>query len=54
MLVKETLPRFVLFGTEGSFVKYGLDVQEKALKAGYSPLTKGDWEIEPQINVGKD
>lgn len=48
MLVKENLPRFILLGTEGAFVKYGLDVQEEALKAGYSPLTKGDWGIEPQ------
>ncbi len=36
-----------------SFVKYGLDVQEEALKAGYSPLTKDDWGIEPQSMWGK-
>lgn len=39
MLVREPLPRFMLFGIEGTFVKYGLDVQEEALKAGFTPLT---------------
>ena len=33
-LVKEPLPRFAVHGTKGSFVKYGLDVQEDDLKAG--------------------
>lgn len=47
MLVKEPLPRFLLFGTNGSFVKYGLDVQEEALKAGFTPLTKDNWGVEP-------
>ncbi|MDQ2719800.1 MAG: Gfo/Idh/MocA family oxidoreductase [Bacteroidota bacterium] len=53
MLVKEILPRFILLGTEGSFIKYGLDVQEEALKAGYSPLTKDNWGIEPPAIWGK-
>jgi predicted dehydrogenase len=37
MLVREPGPRFMLHGTEGSFVKYGLDVQEEALKQGLTP-----------------
>ncbi|MDP4283972.1 MAG: Gfo/Idh/MocA family oxidoreductase [Bacteroidota bacterium] len=47
MLVREPLPRFILSGSNGSFVKYGLDVQEEALKAGYTPLTKNNWGVEP-------
>jgi predicted dehydrogenase len=47
MLVREPLPRFILLGINGSFVKYGLDVQEEALKAGHTPTTKSGWGIEP-------
>jgi predicted dehydrogenase len=36
-LVPAVGPRFVVHGTLGSFVKYGLDVQEDALKAGGRP-----------------
>lgn len=46
MLVKEPLPRFILLGINGSFVKYGLDVQEEALKAGFTSDTKSGWGIE--------
>lgn len=48
MLVREPLPRFILLGNNGSFVKYGLDVQEEALKAGFTSLTKNNWGIEPE------
>lgn len=48
MLVSQVLPRYILFGDKGSFIKYGLDVQEAALKAGLTPLTKNDWGIEPE------
>ena len=48
MLVSQQLPRYILLGDKGSFVKYGLDVQEVALKAGLNPLTKNDWGIEPE------
>ncbi|HET8677338.1 MAG TPA: Gfo/Idh/MocA family oxidoreductase, partial [Blastocatellia bacterium] len=37
MLVREQSPRFILHGTEGSFVKYGFDPQEEALKRGFVP-----------------
>ncbi len=47
MLVRAPLPRFILSGTKGSFVKYGMDVQEEALKAGFTSLTKDNWGIEP-------
>ena len=36
-LVKEPIPKFILQGQNGSFVKYGLDVQEDELKAGKMP-----------------
>ena len=48
MLVREPLPRFILLGNNGSFVKYGLDVQEEALKAGFNPETKPGWGVEPE------
>jgi predicted dehydrogenase len=47
MLVREPLPRLILLGTNGSYVKYGMDVQEEALKAGLTPLTKENWGVEP-------
>lgn len=47
MLVREPLPRFILLGNDGSFVKYGLDVQEEALKAGFNSLSKANWGVEP-------
>ena len=44
-LVREAGPRYILHGTEGSFLKYGLDPQEDALKAGRVP-TEANWGIE--------
>jgi predicted dehydrogenase len=37
MLAATPGPRFLLYGTRGSFVKYGVDPQEKALKLGEIP-----------------
>lgn len=48
MLVREPLPRFVVLGDQGSFVKYGLDVQEKALKSGLIPKDLENWGEEPE------
>lgn len=49
MLVRETGPHFILHGSKGSLVKYGMDVQEAALKAGSFP-TAGttNWGVEPE------
>lgn len=44
-LVCEPSPRFVLYGTGGSYVKYGLDPQEEALKNGASPAQQ-NWGAE--------
>lgn len=52
MLVREQSPRFILHGTEGSFVKYGLDPQEDALKRGLSP-SETNWGEEPPEHWGK-
>jgi predicted dehydrogenase len=51
MLVRETGPRFILHGTEGAFVKYGLDVQEEALKQGLTPSSPG-WGEEAEEHWG--
>jgi scyllo-inositol 2-dehydrogenase (NADP+) len=53
MLVRDPLPRFIVLGTEGSFIKYGLDVQEEALKAGDRPHLNMQWGVEPQAIWGK-
>jgi predicted dehydrogenase len=51
MLVSEPCQRFILHGTEGSFLKYGLDVQEEALKKGLTPdIPK--WGEEPEERWG--
>lgn len=52
-LVKEKGPNFSIFGTEGSFVKYGADVQEEALKNGLKPSTHQQWGEEPQEIWGR-
>jgi len=50
-LVKEETPRYYIHGTEGSFVKYGIDPQEEMLKAGISPALT-DWGKEPESQWG--
>jgi scyllo-inositol 2-dehydrogenase (NADP+) len=37
VLVNAPLPKFLLLGERGSYIKFGLDVQEKAFKAGELP-----------------
>lgn len=49
--VKEPLPRFILNGSDGSFVKYGLDVQEPQLKDGIRP-NDPQYGIEDKNNWG--
>ena len=45
-------PRFVVHGTGGSYVKFGLDPQEPALKAG-AKLGGPHWGEEPEAAWGK-
>jgi scyllo-inositol 2-dehydrogenase (NADP+) len=51
-LVREATPRYILHGTEGSFVKYGIDPQEQALKDGKIPGSIG-WGTEVKDLWGK-
>lgn len=51
-LVREPGPRYILHGTTGSFVKYGIDPQEEELKAGRFP-EGDDWGKEPSKDWGK-
>ncbi|PSR57315.1 oxidoreductase [Adhaeribacter arboris] len=51
-LVREPGPRYILHGTEGSFLKHGLDPQEEALKAGQLPMGP-TWGQEPATEWGK-
>ena len=53
MLVKIPSPRFILLGDRGSFVKYGIDVQEEDLVNGFTPLNKADWGREPESQSGR-
>ncbi len=50
-LVREPGPRYALYGSEGSFMKYGGDPQEAMLKAGQIPFK--DWGIESEVFWGK-
>jgi scyllo-inositol 2-dehydrogenase (NADP+) len=51
-LVKEAGPRYYLHGTHGSYLKYGIDPQEDALKAGELPGGK-DWGKEKESEWGQ-
>jgi scyllo-inositol 2-dehydrogenase (NADP+) len=52
MLAASPGPRFLLYGTHGSFVKYGADPQAEAIKLGEIP--GGDrWGEEPEAMWGK-
>jgi predicted dehydrogenase len=44
-------PRFVLFGTQGSFAKQAFDPQEANLRRGYIPVDAA-WGAEPEENWG--
>jgi predicted dehydrogenase len=49
-LVPAGSPRFAVHGTQGSFIKHGMDTQEDALKAGRRPplAASADWGLDPQ------
>lgn len=51
-LVREQGPKFILHGTEGSFLKSGIDPQEQALKDKKIPGTEG-WGTEGREWWGK-
>jgi len=45
-------PRLRVLGSTGSYVKYGMDVQEAALRAGATPRDPG-WGAEPESAWGR-
>ncbi|QAV24562.1 oxidoreductase [Proteus hauseri] len=47
MLVAAQTPIFAVHGTKGSYVKYGLDTQEDALKTGHLPTEMYNWGMDP-------
>ncbi len=51
-LVREAGPRFILHGTNGSYLKWGDDPQEEELKSGTTPLSEG-WGEEPESAWGR-
>ncbi|MHB8007222.1 oxidoreductase [Clostridium botulinum] len=53
MLVREKGSHFMVLGTKGSFIKYGMDIQEENLKNGLIPKDFKDWGKEPETLWGK-
>ena len=51
-LVREPGPQYILHGVNGSFIKYGIDPQEEALKEGKMP-NGINWGKEPESFWGK-
>jgi scyllo-inositol 2-dehydrogenase (NADP+) len=52
VLVGAPTPRFLVLGKKGTYIKYGLDIQESKFKAGEHPEGK-DWGVEPKEKWGK-
>ncbi len=52
MLAKDPTPRFAVYGTNGSFVKRGMDPQESLLRAGIGPKDVSDWGMEDEEIFG--
>src|SRR5947208_924693 len=52
MLAASPGPAFAVHGTHGSFIKYGPDPQEAALKSGRTP-DEASWDAEPPDMYGK-
>lgn len=50
-LVAQAYPKFTLHGTNGSFIKYGIDKQEECLKAGMVPQDSG-FGVDPEDAYG--
>ncbi len=51
-IIKKPGPRFLIHGTKGSFLKYGLDSQEDALRNGSSPGDHG-WGLDKPEDFGE-
>jgi scyllo-inositol 2-dehydrogenase (NADP+) len=51
VLAADRAPRFRVFGSKGTYTRYGMDVQEEALRSGQRPDAV-DWGEEPRENWG--
>lgn len=51
LLVREEGPRYIIHGTHGSYLKWGIDPQEELLKSGGIPHYP-DWGKEPESRWG--
>lgn len=51
MLTIDSSLRYIIHGTEGSFVKHGLDIQEETQRKNILPNTP-DWGTEPESQYG--
>jgi scyllo-inositol 2-dehydrogenase (NADP+) len=51
LMVREETPRYVIHGTKGSFIKYGIDMQEDHSKAGMTP-DMPEFGLEPASQQG--
>lgn len=51
VMVNTPLPKFLILGEKGSYIKYGLDVQEKAFKSGQIP-SGANWGLEDAESWG--
>ena len=52
MLAKIPTARYAVYGTNGCFVKWGVDPQEELLRAGVVPLDYTDWGKENEKDYG--
>ena len=52
MLARPVGPTWIVHGTNGTFIKYGMDPQEGALKEGRTPA-EPEWDAEPAELYGK-
>src|SRR2546427_3194608 len=52
MMATSVGPTWIVHGTKGSFIKYGMDPQEAALKEGRTP-DEPDWDTEPESMYGR-
>ena len=51
VLAADRAPRFRVFGAKGTYTKFGMDVQEEALRAGHRPGSPA-WGVEPREQWG--
>lgn len=53
MIIREPAPHFSVHGRKGSFIKYGVDIQEEELLRGKIPKESKNWGREPEAMYGR-